>query len=277
MSAAGSAYETWCARAVESLEASLSRQGIAAAAGNPASGASSTIGIRVGSRPRIAIAARLTFGSLETTRFGPTGPAGERSHLVNVLSLDGNIGVFDGFSPFATAGGMASIDAILSAGAIGSHAGPFSGGYDATFGLGARIGVVRESFSAPGITLSVMYRQLGVISFASGSAGNTVRFEVDDPSMWSYRAVVGKRAGPVGVSGGVGWDAYSSNGSVQIEAADASASDDDIHANRWNAFGSVVWTHLIVNMSGELGWQSAGDGLVSGGGAFVSFALRLVL
>jgi len=248
--------EVLCARGAESAETLLARVGIALAGGNPVQGTASTFGIRLGSLPRIGTTLRVTAARIETARFGAGAPDGSASGTVPSFDFDVNVGLFSGFSPWATVGGLASIDLLGSVG-VARTPDRFDG---SPFGwaLGARLGILRESFTAPGLSLSATYRRFGETSFDGGA----VNYTVDGASMWSLRGAIGKRIGLFGLTGGVGYDLLSADAILNIDGPLSSSTlqDDDLEARRWTAFANAGWTFIIFSVTGEVGWQQGGDG-----------------
>src|SRR5690606_33623796 len=111
-----------------------------------------------------------------------------------------------------------------------------------TWAIGARVGILRESFTAPGVSVSAMYRSLPDLAYAQDS---TASFANDDQSVMTYRATVGKRILGVGLTGGIAHDRGSSRVSgvlvdhtwpleYLIESADVSF-------NRTSFFGNVSY------------------------------------
>src|SRR5690606_1777175 len=152
---------------------------------------------------------------------------------------DGALGVFSGFSPFATVGGVGAIDLL---GSIGNVDMPEGGGLNdegiTTFGLGARIGITRESFTAPGLSLSVMYRDFGEFAYGDNSLQGTDAFlHMDETYLWSFRGVAGKRITALGLTGGLGYDRYSGEALMLVrDGAGSIEVSEKVSAGRWNAF-----------------------------------------
>ena len=74
--------------------------------------------------------------------------------------IDASVGVLQGLSIFPTVGGLGSIDMLAS---LGFAAPPDGEGFDGSlisWGLGAKLGILRESFTLPGLTASVESVQL---------------------------------------------------------------------------------------------------------------------
>lgn len=272
-------------------DAVQSRFGIAVSGGNPVPGASSTLGMRLGKLPRISVALRGTAATAEMLSIRDRDDTGEIDFLLTSLNLDAAVGVFSGFSPLPTVGGVGSIDLIASAGTLFI---PDEGGFrneaKKSWAVGTRIGILRESFTAPGIAVTGMYRRIGDIQFGSRDFTQTdAWFVLDDLSALSVRGTIGKKLLGFGALAGVGFDRYSSDLSygfttgIDTERINVLPRDFDNH--RTTIFGNLSYTLLVLSLNGEIGWQSGADTNipVPGGGSaenpgaawYGSLALRL--
>jgi hypothetical protein len=277
----------YCATVAQIADLVPGRIAIAAAGGNPVPGTGSTLGIRLGSFPRFSVNGRFTG-----VRTGLPAAQGVDSDTDEGITLTGwhgdvSIGLFSGFSPFATVGGVGAIDLLGSLGTVdlpGEDG--LSGRNVTTWGAGARIGITRESFTAPGISLSVMYRDLGEFTYGDNGLDEADAFvHVDETWQWSFRGVVGKRITALGVTGGLGYDRYGGEALLRVRDGGGFVEVIDEHSGgRWNAFVNGSFTVLVISANAELGWQSgaaappAALADESGDGAFfASFAIRLGL
>lgn len=257
--------------------------GLALTGGNAFQGSTSTLGRRFGTTPRIALSVR---GAL--TRFPVIGSTlGEVDGEWTVSpSIHGQVtvGVFDGVQPGPTVGGLFSIDLIGTAGVAFL---PDTRGFDghvSGFGYGVRLGVIRESFTLPGITVSAKRTHGGSADFGSADFG--VAF--DGVVTTSVRGVVGKELMVGGLLAGAGWDRYSSDGSIEavgpVSTMPPPTSLDGFDSSRLLFFGGWSKTFLIMQISAEVGWaRGFGDEtplVVFDSGAatwFGGLALRLTL
>jgi len=174
-------------------------------AGSEIPGQSSTLGRRVGGMLRLAPYVRAGGHSLETTDMGdPTGSTLE-SAFVPSLHAGLGAGLFDGFRLLPTVGGFLSLDVVGQASfAFLPEEKGFGGRVDA-ISLGARVGILRESFTLPGVTLSYARRMGEVARLGDGASGDSAELVVD-PTVDSWRVTVGKDLFAFGVSAGMGWD-----------------------------------------------------------------------
>ncbi|HEX7049576.1 MAG TPA: hypothetical protein VF188_05140 [Longimicrobiales bacterium] len=289
----GGAAARFCNLVAQAVEVIQPPLGLAASGGNPVPGTASTLGMRLPDIPRFTVAGRVTGVWTDIPEIRDVAGRGDIGVFLPSLNVDAAIGVFRGFSPAATVGGVLSVDALASIGIV-----PLPGGdgfQDETpfsWALGARLGVLRESFTLPGISLSAMYRRLGDVEFGDPLLlRRDAFFSLDGESIWSLRAAVGKRLFLLGVTAGLGYDHLSSDVRLAVANPDPTGPTefrlglDDFENDRTSAFLNVSWTLLVLHVVGELGWQSGAD-LVpgtlpgnrdfdTGGTFFGSFALRL--
>ncbi len=273
------------AHAAETLEA---RVGIAAAAGNPVPGTASTFGIKLGSIPRMSIGGRFTLTSIELPPIESIVST-TADGLLPSLSLDGSVGIYSGLTPAPTVGGFLSLDLVGSFGAVWlPDSDGFNGDSPLHGGIGARVGITRESFTVPGISLSLLYRRFGEVTYGDIDLGVTDAFlRVDGHSAWSLRAAVGKRVSAIGLTGGLGYDRHRADVLLRVAnpgGATIQSTENGLSTGRISAFANASFTLLILSAVGELGWQQGGDApsvvggdAVGNGAWFGSLAIRLAI
>jgi hypothetical protein len=274
-----------CAAMADAALITQARVGVSLAGGNPTSGTASTLGMRLGSMPRISLGGRVTTARVGTPDFDFTTVS---------FSLDAAIGVYQGMSLLPTVGGFGSIDVL---GSVGVMPLPRGGDYDgapASWALGARVGILRESFTAPGVSVSAMYRSIG--GFSRGDpdvpAMNDRYLRLSGQNVTSLRLVAGKRLFGMGLTGGAGHDRLRADvearGSVPIGGLpDArqrfEIGQSGLRQNRNSLFVNASLTMLILNVSAEAGWQQGGERGPAGspelgsGGFFGGVAARVTL
>jgi hypothetical protein len=252
-----------CAEAALLGQAAQGGVGLALAGPGTLVGSASTLGRRFGSTPRVVVSVR---GGL--TRFPipdlNADPVGNRTSTVP--SLHGSVvaGVFDGFSPKPTVGGVLAVDLVLTGDwAFPSGDDGFDGSVGA-WGYGLRIGVLRESFTLPGITLSATRRHQGSVEIRPAPDGFP-RVGLEGTTS-SFRGEVGKDLAGFGLLGGVGWDRYSSDvsfrlGPLEPSGPEVSLSTSGFDSDRVLFFGGISRTFLVAQIAGEFGYaQGFGDG-----------------
>jgi hypothetical protein len=160
-------------------------------------------------------------------------------------------------------GGFLSVDAVAGASFLRLPAGSgFSGG-GTLFGGGARLGLMRESFTLPGVTLSGMHYRGGDIRYGDlERSGGAVDFS---PRITSFRATVGKDLLAVGISGGVGQDRYRGKGRIQAYSpvggappAGVEVTTDavDLSLDRSYLFLGGTYTFIVFQIAGEVLWST---------------------
>jgi hypothetical protein len=283
------ANRAFCRDAADAAFIVQPRIGIAAAAGNPVPGTASTLGMRIGSMPRISLGVRVTTTAADlppVDRMGSTASAG---FGIASASLDASMGVYQGLSLLPTVGGFASLDVLGSAGILPvPRGGSFADGTPATWALGARIGILRESFTAPGVSVSAMYRSVGAFSYGDAAlAERDAHFRLSSNRVTSLRGTVGKRTAGIGLLGGFGYDYYSSSTTLRVRDAVPGTvlvlREPDMSERRASIFGNASLTLLILNLAVEAGWQQGGPALQGAtgkrekGALFGGLAARLAI
>ncbi len=280
---------TSCQSAV--LVAQAVRGGIAIAdgAGAHLSGASSTIGRRLGSAPRVSGELRIRVARFDMPDIigGGVGTAGENS--VTAYGVKGSVavGVLDGFSLMPTVGGILSLD-LLASGSL-TFLGESDGflGNEGVLSLGGRLGIFRESFTVPGFTVSAM-RSFGQhVNWTAGVNGSQIDTDI---STTSVRAIVGKDFFTLAILGGLGWDWDRGEMGIRVPDPTIPAGQgigvmDGLTTRRSVYFAGVSITRLVFHLSLEGGWSGGYSGLPGYTGAydpgaitpFVSVAGRLTI
>jgi hypothetical protein len=185
---------------------------------------------------------------------------------------------------------VGSLDLLGSVGVL-PHGGRGLAGSPWTAGLGARLGILRESFTLPGISLSAVLRRTGAVHYGAPDGGTVALDHVDDLSL---RAMIGKRLFAIGTALGVGLDHTSSEATLiaSCQGICSLALPAPIQARlsqtRGSGFVDLTWTSLVLNLVAELGWQRGGtpasvepptgdEHLVRRGAPYGSLALRLTI
>jgi hypothetical protein len=258
-------------------ETTLQRAGIAVAGGNPVPGASSTLGLRLGAIPRISVAAGLTAARLVITDESTSDPDDELSGLARSWNVDATLGIFGGFSLVPTIGGFGSIDLLASYAKLSL---PDGDGYPddaSSWSAGVRVGILRESFTAPGIGVSAMYRKLGDFQHIVGQpeVDNGSTMTLENNRAINLRATVGKRILMLGATAGIGYDKFYSDATlVSAETLPPTPTlRDELETSATTIFANLSWTMLILHIVGEGGVQRA-DGESA---PYGSLAIRLAL
>lgn len=234
------------------------RVGTALWGGSPVPGSASTLGMRLGSVPRFTVAGRLVVLPIELP---PLTDRGERSSRALAAGLSGQttVGILPGWSPLPTVGGFMSLDATVRGSLLRL---PDNQGFEDSYVLGGsvglRLGLLRESFTLPGISVTGAYGRSTDLAFGDPTTDDG---HIDGAiAGWNLTGAITKRTGPVGVTAGVALDRYSGEvdfshrgftpGGMVTGTADAVT-------DRWSAFGNLSWTFLVFHASLEAGWQES--------------------
>lgn len=286
---AAPASTTRCLEGALAAQVVLGQTGLLAGLGSEIAGSPTTLGRRIGSTPRLALSVRAGGlpARLPDLTDRQNSPAREARFFLPTLHGSFSLGVFDGFRLMPTVGGFLSLDLLAQTSVVFL---PEAQGFDGQVGslsMGARLGILRETFTLPGITVSASRRLLGVVRMGSVPLGDPTEIEVD-PSVASYRLVVGKDLFAVGLMVGVGWDVYTTD--ARIRVADQLAGSVTIvaplKASRPLFFGGASLNFLVLQLSAEFGWAkgftapsgySGADFDPTRGTVFGSLAARLTI
>jgi hypothetical protein len=136
------------------------------------------------------------------------------------------------------------------------------------FGLGAKVGLLRETATLPGVSLTYLIRETPRVDITAKSGDD--RLNLDDLSVKakSWRAVAGKKLLFLGIGAGVGQDAYASNASITVEVAPRPAAPQGgtggpialtQKLTRTNVFATAWITSQVLRIVGEIGRVSGGS------------------
>lgn len=231
---------------------------IAASGGNPVAGASSTLGMRIGRIPRVSATLRATGVTTRIPEVAPAHSSNTNREFFRSINLDVSVGLLKGWSLLPTIGGFASIDVI---GSVGKMIVPDAllDNSPASRAAGVRVGILRESFTTPGLSLTALYRSIDDVRH--GRSANEATYALSDMRDVSLRAVLGKRVFVLGANLGVGLDRMTSRASASSPNSTGlvSAGFPSITHTYPTGFASVNWTTLIVNVVLEGGYQRSKD------------------
>ena len=151
--------------------------GVAIFGGNPVPGTASTLGMRIGSLPRMSLAFRVTAAPAGILPIEDRSSGAMDDALLLGLTADGALGVLPGFSPLPTVGGVLSLDLLARLGVARLPTGAgFDDGAVLGWAVGARVGALRESFTLPGVSVTGTYGRLGRTAFGDPDGGTTDGF-----------------------------------------------------------------------------------------------------
>ena len=204
-----------CLAAALAGQSVIGHLGLASGLGSEVPGTASALGQRLGTSPRIAPALRVGLVRAAMPDLSDPDGLDERAFSGTAVQASVALGLFDGFRLMPTVGGFLSFDAF-------GHATwvllPEDEGFDgrvAAYTIGGRVGILREGFTLPGVTVSVARRFVGDVGLGDVGAGDAAEVRVD-PSVTSLRATVGKDLFAVEVLGGFGWDDYAADAAFEV-------------------------------------------------------------
>jgi hypothetical protein len=278
-----------CAAVAQAVDAAQPQLGILMAGGNPTLGTASTGGVRLGLLPRVSAGVRLNVVLARLPDIREENSSSDEVGLDKFTfpapAVGGNlsVGVFPGISVAPMVGGVGAIDLLGSAtilpvslaGVEGLEKNPVS------WGAGARLGLLRESFITPGISVSVMYRRMGDLQFGDVCEGEETAYPGEPNgrlcstsegdfgeiefglSNVSARAAVSKRLLGFGLTAGAGYDRFETKGNIAFQGPPPLGfapqpiyrlNDVAVDNDRWSAFVNGSFTLLVGSIVAEAGW-----------------------
>ncbi len=274
-----------CAIVAQAVDAAQPQLGILMAGGNPILGTASTGGVRLGLIPRVSLTGRINVvgARLPDIRQESDGQADKFTVPAPAVGANLSIGLTQGFSVAPMIGGFGAIDLLGSVSVLPlSLLGDEFGDNAFSWGAGARMGLVRESFVTPGVSVSLMYRRLGNLSFGEVCPGTEVPI-ADNRSAcsedgdfgeiqfglnnWSARGAVSKRFLGLGLTAGVGYDRFDTDADFAVRAPGPPVGTEQVYRftgvavdnDRWSAFLDGSFTILFGSIVAELGWMQGSD------------------
>ncbi|MEP7176981.1 MAG: hypothetical protein ABI860_10565 [Gemmatimonadales bacterium] len=208
-----------CTAAVDASRAFHPLLGVLVSGGNPVLGT----GGPLGGPGHVSVTARVNAVEVVLPRLsydgsGTTVPRGQKV-FAPAPQVEAAVGVFGG-----TPSGLLAVDVLGSAQLL--PAGVFDdfrvaadarriGDVALGLGIGARIGVLRETGPLPGISVSVMRRDLPAITYGDLSAGDQFQYAIDLRAV-NLRLVASKRVAVLDLAAGLGWDRYTGDARISV-------------------------------------------------------------
>jgi hypothetical protein len=258
---AAGAASSECLLAVATARTVQERVGIALWGGNPVPGTASTLGMRIGSTPRVSVSGRLGLvpASLPPLLERDVAAASSERTFMPAVSGQATMGVFQGWSPAPTVGGVLSVDVLarLSVARLSRGAG-FDDGAALGWAAGVRVGALRESFTMPGVSLTTSYGRSTSVTFGDAEGQTTDGFTRGAISDLNATLAASRRISALRLTAGVAADRYSSDariGYLDPVTMGRVTERGRVRTDRRSWFGNVSWTSLIFHASAEAGWQ----------------------
>ena len=245
-----------CTGAAVGARAIQSQAGLLAGAGVEVPGTATTLGTRVGGGPRLAFSVRAGLVDMSFPDLSDPLVTREAGTMATAVHGRASAGLFDGFQVMPTVGGFLSLDVFGQASLLFLPEDEGLTGGSRSYSAGLRVGVLREGFTVPGMSVSVAKRFPDDVSYlaAGGPGGSEVA-----PSVISYRAALGKDLFAIEWLAGVGYDEY--DGDVTLDVVDSGGvasrvtTSAALGSDRIMYFGGASTTlGIILTLSIEAGW-----------------------
>ncbi|MCC6928591.1 MAG: hypothetical protein IT359_06310 [Gemmatimonadaceae bacterium] len=180
--------------------------------------------------------------------------------------VDAAVGLFRGF-PFAGSYAL-GVDALVNIAYIPS--------VDATglsvnvpdgslkFGFGGRLGLLAETFVTPGISVTVIRRELPTVNVRGRVSGDDIRVDDVQVRTTAWRVVAGKNLTVFGLAVGAGQDSYDTRADAQVTVNRTSpaVTSGVMHARqtltRTNIFANASLNLASARLVAEIGRASGG-------------------
>lgn len=242
--------------------------GLASALGSDIPGTPSTLGRRLGRVPRISFSFSALGARTAMPRVaGPSAGALREKESFSPWGLRAGVaaGVLDGFQLMPNMGGVLSLDLVASYSLVRLPADAGFHGSSHGFGAGARLGLVRESFVLPGVSLSATRRWSGDVRAGSLEGGGPAEVATD-LTVSSLRATAGKNWFVIGVLAGAGWDRYEGDALLSLDTGrpEQASAQGRIRSDRLLYFAAAWFNFLISQLSVEAGLAEGVDDPFSG-------------
>jgi hypothetical protein len=245
--------------------------GLAIAGGSPTLGQASvlgglghfSVGVRgnalAGHLPQVDQFSQCYTGA--TSRELPTS-----QQVVGLPAVDAAIGVFKGLPLGVT--NVGGIDVLLSASYVpeidSDHIDVTVPSGSLKIGYGARVGLLQESLLVPGVSLSVLRRDLPSVNVVGTSGSNSLEVNNLSVKTTAWRVVASKSLLLFGLTAGMGRDTYDQSANVTATVNDplfgtaSSSINPSQSLTRTNMFAGASLNLLMLKVTGEVGKVSGG-------------------
>lgn len=261
-----------CQKAIDLFKYMAPQLGAVLAGGNPTQGLAGTLGgighfslgIRAnamrGSLPELDRVVPNTRGAQQSTYTLDTKPVG-------FVTADLALGLFKGMATT----GFGALDAIVTASYIPEYLGESvdvtvpSGSFK--LGFGGKLGILSETTTRPGISVSFLDRELPEVTITGTSGDDKLLLEGISVRSRSWRAVAGKSFLFMGAGAGFGRDSYDSEATITVTVAPREATNGGTGGptalgqklSRNNIFGTAWIKSRVFRLVGEIGMVTGGD------------------
>ena len=261
-----------CQKAIDLFKYMAPQLGAVLAGGNATQGVAGTLGgighfslgirgnLLNGSLPEVDRVVPNTRGAQQSTYTLDTKPVG-------FVTADLAVGLFKGLE----GSGFGAIDGILTASYIPEYNGESvevtvpSGGLK--LGYGAKVGILSETATRPGISVSYVDRELPTVTIVGASGDDRLELAGVHVRAKSWRGVVGKKLLFLGLGAGYGRDTYDSNATITVTVAPRAATQGGTggpillsqNLSRNNMFATAWIDGRVLRIVGEFGRVSGGS------------------
>jgi hypothetical protein len=289
---ASAGAEEECLATAQAVVSAQSALGILIAGGNPTPGGAEVAGLGLGLARRASVGLRVNIVSVALPDIVAQHVPDELNFVdsfgaaVPALSADLSVRLLPGWELAPGVAGLGGLSLL----ATGTYL-PFEMFSDEfeegnlAYGVGGRLHLLSESFVAPAVSLSLMWRRLPDLEFgdvcpagtvpiagetsegvevgacAGGGDPGEIAFDLTD---LSGRAVVSKQLLGLGGAFGMGFDRFESDLDFGFRGSEMTGTgsaptfrvdDREIESTRWTVFGSLSYTVVVATFSLEAGWQ----------------------
>jgi len=264
----GGVTQDACQKAVDLFAYMAPQLGTVIAGGNPTLGQGGTLGglghfalsVRVngiqGSLPQVdQITPSLTGRRRDTYE--------AKDQLLGLPAIDAAVGVFKGIPLGLT--NVGGVDLLVTASYLPEYSGEGvevavpEGSFKV--GYGARVGLLQESFTVPGVGVSYVRRDLPTVDIAAATDNGSLDVRALSAKTESWRVTASKNFLFFGLAVGGGQDMYDASASVRGEVAAAFSDQVEVRQEltRTNYFANLSFTLLALKAVAEIGQVSGGE------------------
>ena len=251
-----------CTAAVDATRTFHPVLGLLTSGGNPVLGS----GNALGGAGHFSITARVNAVDVVLPRLSYDGstatvPRGEKVFAPAPL-VEGAVGIYGGLPS-----GVLALDGLASAQLLPTtvfdnfrvdESARRIGTVALGLGFGARVGILRETGPLPGISVSIMRRDLPTITYGDVAAGDEFQYAVSLRAT-NLRLVASKQFALADVAAGLGWDRYTGKALIQVQSGLASDVPVDLHTSRVSAFADAGFGLGPATLVAEAGYQGGKD------------------
>jgi hypothetical protein len=255
-----------CTAAVDATRAIHPFLGILISGGNPLLGSGSALG----GLGRFSVTARVnavevTLPRLSYDGSSPTVPRGQKVFAPAPV-VEAAVGLYGGLPS-----GALAVDALASASLLPT--GEFDdfrvdpqarrlGQVALGLGFGARVGILREAGPLPGISASIMRRDVPTITYGDLAGGDEFQYSVDLRAL-NLRLVASKRLAFLDAAAGLGWDRYTGDALIRVRQGTLPGTAADVPIELRNsrvlAFLNAGVELALLKLVAEVGYQGGRD------------------